>query len=465
MNDPVWIRYYKGGHLEETITFAAADDRIYKRIQELRDAGINARDCVIVQMGNTPDAVVTYMAIYRMNAIVVPVHQKEVPDRFDYMLSHSGARAIVRPNEIVRVNSTTSVDVSNLQDICTIIYTSGSTGEPKGVCLSWNNWMANTEALIHHHEMNGGTVLASPLPLSHCNAHGLAMLTTFTARCTLVLFDKMSDNLLDCISSEKVTILSIVPSILQRLHGANPSWKPHVEFKYILTAAAPLKPDLIDEVLRDWGVRIIQGYGLSESVNFSCTMPIGLSDSEYRSIMFPHPSVGVALEGVHIRVGEEDKERVPGEVVVRAPSNFYGYFKRDTVSPKEWVSTGDIGYFQTRSGRRYYYLVGRIKEFINRGGEKISPFELELEIAKLLPQGETFAVITIPDDEYGEDVGLACTQKIDATLFNSIPKYRRPKKIFLMKDLIYASNGKMLRRKIADFCNAGNAEMMWQTYE
>lgn len=460
MKKDIWIKYYENELLKEEITFDEIIKRINLKVAELRYAGIKQGDRVIVQLPNSPISVVAYFAIYRLKAIAVPVSTLEEKIRLDYIISNCRARAIINTKGVKILNKAIDKE-KNIKNICTIIYTSGTTGGPKGVCLGWDNWVANAKSLIKHHKLNKRTILASPLLLTHCNAHGLAMIATYLAGCKWILFNKTPPNLLKIISNEKVNILSVVPPILYNLYNTNKNWKPDKELRYILTAAAPLSPDLLSNVIHNWGVKVIQGFGLSESTNFSCTLPVDLNDELYKKIMLPTPSVGTPLAGVKIKVGKNNKEGEIGELLIHSKSNFYGYWGRDKIKRKKWVATGDVGYYKTTNRKKYYYLTGRSKEIINRGGEKISPVELEQSLCKSGLRGE-FAIISMPSKKYGEEVGLACCEKLDFSIIKTLPKHIRPKKVFLLNKLFYTHTGKLQRKRISDFCNKNNAKLIME---
>jgi len=462
MKDSTWIKYYEQGSLKEELTFKEAGERVGLKVAELSRAGIKSKDRIIVQLPNSPSSVVTYLALYKLKAIVVPANTLDDKDRLDYIISDCGAKAIINSGGMQMIRDYGDKDKAG--KISTIIYTSGTTGVPKGVCLSWDNWISNAKSLIKHHNLNSKTIFASPLLLTHCNAHGLAMIATYVTGCRWILFDKTPQNILEIIAREKANILSIVPPILYDIYHANKNWKPYKELKYILTAAAPLSPDLLSGVVFGWGVKVVQGYGLSESTNFSCTLPTNLSKDIYKKVMLPWPSVGVALNGVRIKVGEKKEERKDGELFVSSKSNFNGYWGKDKIERKKWVATGDIGYYKTINNKKYYYLKGRIKEIINRGGEKISPIELEHELRKLGLSGE-FAVISILSKKYGEEVALASCVQFDFSIMKNIPHYRRPKKIFILDKLLYTHTGKLQRKKISDLCNSGNAKIIIEDKE
>ncbi len=450
MKNSFWIKYYKDGVKSETLTFRDFEKRVNKMRDKLISLKIENKDRVLVQLGNSPDAIVAYFALYRIGAIVVPIGELEDQERTNYIIDDCDAKAMISNEEIFLFEERGKKKPTG--EISTIIYTSGTTGVPKGVCLSWENWESNAKSIINHHKINRDTVFASPLPLNHCNAHGMAMIATYLVKCKLILFNKVTPNFLKIIAKENVNILSVVPPILYKLFDYQKNWNPPKSLSHIITAAAPLSEDLLEKINTGWKTKVVQGYGLSESTNFSCTLPVNLNKDSYNQIMFPHPSVGIALNGVKIEVGEKNKEREVGEIFISSPSNFNGYWKKGPIKRRKTVDTGDLGYYKKFKGQKYYYLIGRKKELINRGGEKISPVEIESELRRTGLSGK-FAVIPIEDKKHGEEIGLVCCKKPDNSSLEKIPYYRRPKKIFYTKELPYTATGKLQRKKLTKFFN------------
>lgn len=456
MSTDIWIKFYRNGTLTEVLTFSDAEKRIEQKVTLLQSVGLKQHDRVIVRLANSPETAISYLALSSENIIAVPIHPKESESRVEHIIHDSGASAIIDEDGITIIPKTREIVGNDMGDINTIIYTSGTTGQPKGVCLRWSNWCNNAEALISHHKLGPDVVFASPLLLSHCNAHGLAMIATYLSKTRWILFDGIPENFLRIVSDERSDIISVVPTILHRLFQSNPKWEPHANLRYILTAAAPLDAALLRSVFDHWHVRFIQGYGLSESTNFSCTVPVDLNDTDYLGVMFPHPSIGIALEGVDVKIDGGDIENKIGELLVRSKNNCAGYWGKEK-NVQEWLATGDRGLYKIFNGQRFYYLKGRIKELINRGGEKISPIELEYELRTLSIPGD-FAVIAIFDQVHGEEVGLVCTESFDFRVLEKIPRYRRPKKVFLIDKMPYTATGKLQRVKLSEYCSSDHAK-------
>ncbi len=209
--------------------------------------------------------------------------------------------------------------------------------------------------------------------------------------------------------------------------------------------------ELLRSISEKWKAKVIQGYGLTESTNFSCTMPIDLSDSVYNKVMFPYPSIGVTLDKAKI-TSSSNKAGALGELSISSPSNFLGYWAKEPIGAKKIVKTGDLGYFSIIAGKKFYYLKGRTKELINRGGEKHLPIEIEAKL-RLAGLKNEFAVISIPDEKFGEEIGLVVIKKFNEKILEKLPNFIRPKKVFYVKKLFYTPTGKVQRIKLSNFVN------------
>lgn len=460
MPEKIWIKFYKQGKLSETITFSKAEKEINLLSKKFISKGIKKGDRIMVKLRNSIGAVITYLALKKLKVIAVPVNPEDSKDRISFIVENCSPKAVITERNIEILNRDESPYTLKHKDkIATIIYTSGTTGIPKGVCLSFKNWEENAKALIKHHGLGESIVIATPLPLFHCNAHGFGMYSTFISKSQLILFDKTPENFLEIVNIEKVNIVSVVPAILEKIFNLNEKWLPHPGFKYFLTAAAPLRADLLELITNKLDIKVVQGYGLSESTNFSCTLPVNLSHKDYKKVMFPYPSVGVALPGVKVEI-DGNKERQIGQVFIKAKSNLLGYWGSD-LKGVNVVETGDLGYFKKYNKVRFFYLKGRLKELINRGGEKIYPLELESEL-RSLGLAVPFQVFSIPDKIMGDEVGLATLKPFNVSILDEIPTYRRPKIVFLVDKFFFTPTGKVQRRLISDYCMNGKGKMIYK---
>lgn len=414
-------------------------------------------------MPNSVEAVITYFSLRHIGAVAVPLSPHEAETRVRHVMEDCTPRFHIGPTGAVSdavVQSSNSECRRNDVDVQTIIYTSGTTGKPKGVCLSSENWQLNARALIEHHRLDDASIIATSLPLFHCNAHGFAMHASHLAESTLILFNKTPSNLLDILRVERVTVASVVPAILHSLAREQSDWSAPQGFQYFLSAAAPLSADLLRLIISRWKARVIQGYGLTESTNFSCTVPINLDEPTYEQAMFPHPSIGVALPGTELTIEGSSDEGESGELLIRSDANSLGYWGKPLVG-REIVKTGDIGCYRIVNGQKFFYLNGRSKELINRGGEKFYPLELEAELRAAQIPGE-FHVFPFDHESLGEEIAIAVLRPFDPNLLRGVQFARRPKLIYILKAFPLTSTGKIMRRALTDLCSVDSSGILWR---
>lgn len=350
------------------------------------------------------------------------------------------------------------------------IRTSGSTGKSKIVRQTQIGVLANVEALIRHHELfNCKKNIATSLPLFHVNALEFSLFSCLFTGSKLVLWNYTQiQNLGKLIDGEDIRILSMIPTqILQMLKYKN--WIPRTSFKkidYIVSAAAPLTTALVKQVQDEIGVKIIQGYGLSEAVNFSCTMPIKQDLDLYRKISIdsPYPSIGVPLWGNEVHVLSEDGrllgENEKGELSISGYNLMSGYLGEQTLNEQKlsYFRTGDLGFHQYHENKKYFFIVGRIKDVAKRNGETVALRDVDDCFSVYLNEGVDCISVAFPHDLRGEEIGLLCNG--DAAfvnsdrfknLINSLPLHRRPKVVFYNSDFqLRTASGKPMRWKYVE---------------
>jgi long-chain acyl-CoA synthetase len=210
----------------------------------------------------------------------------------------------------------------------------------------------------------------------------------------------------------------------------------------------------------------MHGYGLSETTCYSCFLPIDLSRSEHREWMSAHgfPSIGVPLPvnemAIHDDRGNGLAEGEKGEIVIRGHNVMAGYFQDPAANEEAfahgWFRSGDEGFFlYDEQGRKQYFITGRIKELIIRGGVNISPFEID-EVLMSLPGVEAGIAVGFENDWYGEEVGAYVKPKEDVILTEEqvlracrrhLPYTKSPKVVIFGGDVPVTSTGKYQRSR------------------
>jgi long-chain acyl-CoA synthetase len=233
------------------------------------------------------------------------------------------------------------------------------------------------------------------------------------------------------IAAERVHIVSVVPTLLQfcceyadvqRARGES-IWGKDVRrddlahFRHMICGAGTLSVALAKRFEEQFGIPILHGYGLSETTCYSCFLPIDLSDAERRAWLQAHgyPSIGCPISpnemaifdasGNGIQLGEGER----GEICIRGHNVMKYYFQRPEANAETfkfgWFRSGDEGFFlRDARGRQFFFITGRIKELINRGGVKFSPFDIE-EVLLSIPGVKVGLAIAFENDYYGEEVG------------------------------------------------------------
>jgi long-chain acyl-CoA synthetase len=477
------LTYYRAGVRESTWTaelLLTAVKAVQLRLRN--DMGVGPGDRVIVQSANRPEFIVASLAVMAMRAIVVPMSADESADRACYVVEHCHAAALLT-DQGATVGGLQVRDVREMSDVAgfqpdlgewdvrtphetpaVLLYTSGTTGRPKGVCLNHHNLTVNAEALTRTHSLRHDSTHVCVLPLHHANAFGFSMIATLYAGGRLVLNDSFPFfGIADVINAEQADTISLIPQIIRswsrlRVHASDvPS------LRYVVSAAAPLSVDLAREFYTTTGLRIHQGYGLSECTNFATTIPDGLSDDRYAAVMYGQvvPSIGIELFGVRCdtvnSAGEVLPEGVEGEITVQGQSVMRGYWQDDAATAAAVsecrLRTGDLGFWRWYGDERYFFVTGRIKELIIRAGVNVSPREVEDE---LNVPGD-WAVVGFAHEVVGEEVGVYVKGPLSATQRDSLlvrvaelPASRRPRVVLCGRRAVPRTpTGKVRRRELS----------------
>lgn len=362
---------------------------------------LNPGTRVAIKMSNGVNLAHVLATCFKNDLVSIPLNPHMSKAQETELIEHCQPHILVDDKDIKWVKQTKKLLVPN--DLAFIIYTSGSTASPKGVMQSKNAVIANAMAVSKRHGFSQNHCHATCLPFYHCNAIMMSLIGTLLVDGTLFLQStpKM-DCYLDDIKAVNATSASIVPALLHDLVHYKKEWPQNL--KYLITAAHDLKPNLAKRFFDLYGSKIVQGYGLTEAVNFSFVMP-NLDEASFsKEYIHDFPPIGLPLEGTEYKI--EDNE-----LLVKGPNNMIGYLNNkiatlDTITSDGWLKTGDLA--QIRNG--YVVLSGRKKEIINRGGETLYPNYLEETLLKVgLPQNTI--VHGISNNVLSEDIAISINAK------------------------------------------------------
>jgi acyl-CoA synthetase (AMP-forming)/AMP-acid ligase II len=366
-----------------------------------------------------------------------------------------------------------------------IVYTSGTTGLPKGVVLTQYNLLADADGISKWHGMEKGETMMCVLPIHHVNGTVVTHIAPMYFGGRVVLNQKFrTRTFFERLAKERVQVVSVVPTLLQFLchdyETGNDKDFFHVyeeqldaNFRHIICGAGPLTCELALKFENTFGLEIVHGYGLSETTCYSCFLPIDLSDEEHSMWLgeFGFPSIGVEIEpnemDIHNTSGEPASEGERGEIVIRGHNVMKYYDRNPDANAKTfefgWFRSGDEGFYKKDTqGRKYFFITGRIKELIIRGGVNIAPLEID-EVLMSLPEVKAGIAVGFENDWYGEEVGALVllkpevrNQKSDEELKDSIisqcreklPAFKSPKVVVLSDEIPVTSTGKYQRNKV-----------------
>jgi len=452
--------------------------------------GITRGDRVATLMFNGIELLTSYLALFRLGAVLVPLNTRLAEPEWRYMLEDSGAVALLSeegfagfleplrgslqgPREVVCVGTEGEglkkweelagfpaleepPDEPGIQDDLYILYTSGTTGRPKGAVITHMNFLWNSINAQVSGGFCGSDVVYYGLPLFHGAAMGGCFATLLLGG-TVVLrprFDALE--LVRLIQEEGITRVPAVPPMLKALMEIPNLESWDLSSLKVFNTGATVIPQVLKEKLLErfpW-VDVVDSYGLTEATSYCTTLP-------GKDFLRKAACVGKPHAYVEIRVVDEQDKDVSvgevGEILVRGPNIMRGYWGKPQETQealrKGWLHTGDLGRLDQEG---YLYLVDRKKDMIISGGENIYPREVE-EVLNLHPGVSEAAVVGLPDERWGEKVvayivaakGCSLSQEeLEKHCRKSLAGYKCPKAYFFVEELPRTPTGKILKRAL-----------------
>jgi long-chain acyl-CoA synthetase len=477
------------------VTYGQLAERAMIIARQLGSLSIGRGDKVGLLFPNSVEYVAAFFAITGLGATVVPVNPLLKSEEIAHILSDSQARCFIVHEAAVgeaqqalaatpaiehvlvggRVQATSTASravfhelASNLppdavqwpvavepaRDLAVIVYTSGTTGKPKGAMLTHANLHFTVALATNAFQVGPADRFIALLPLCHIYGLTVVMLGILSRGGTVVILEKFeAAEALSLIELEKITVLPAVPTMYQFMIMEMEKHKFDVSsLRVCISGAASLPVEIFAKIENQFGAPLIEGYGLTE---VSCLATFNRLDGERKvgSVGCPFDGVAVSLvdeTGAHIEISGQ-----VGEIVVKGPNVMSGYFRQPEASEEAiqagWFYTGDLAY-KDESG--YFFIVGRKKELIIRGGQNIYPREIEEVIARL-PAVLEVAVVGVPDRYMGERVKAVVVRGMGAELSEAevkefcarhLAEYKVPRLVQFVDALPRNSTGKILKR-------------------
>ena len=467
------------------VRYAEFGDEIERAAELLAGAGVQAGRAVSIALPNGLDFLIAFLAVARAGAIAAPLNPAYTADEFGFYMEDAEAQlAILPPGEHAARDAAARLGVPTIEaalddagkivltrggdtlttrrdapppstdDIALFLHTSGTTSRPKGVPLTHGNLAASIANIKRTYALTPDDVAMVVMPLFH--VHGLigVSLSTLNSGGSLVVPPRFSASRFWADrQAAAATWYSAVPTIHQILLArADDDDAPHSSFRFIRSCSSALAPTVFEQLEARFGAPVLEAYGMTEA---SHQMSSNLLPPGARMPGTVGKGTGVEI-GIMDDAGNLVDTGERAEVVIKGDNVTQGYHNNPQANAEAftngWFRTGDQGLLDANGTLT---LTGRIKELINRGGEKISPLEVDAALLQHPAVAEAVC-FGVPDAKYGEAVQAAvvCSGSADEAAIRAycgerLAGFKVPDRVYIVDTLPRNATGKIQRRHIA----------------
>jgi acyl-CoA synthetase (AMP-forming)/AMP-acid ligase II len=464
------------------ITYGELRKQIQNVAEALAAVGVNRGDRIGLALPNGLANIVTFLAA-SVAGTAAPLNPAYKEEEFRFYLEDTNAKVLLLPPDgldearaaagdipilTVDMDATGAVSLRGVtdrkpvaapkpDDVALILHTSGSTGRPKRVPLSHANLSISAGNVARHYQLSSSDVSLCVMPLFHVHGLVASTLATLSTGGTVVVPTKFSPlSFWQTAKEHGATWYSAVPTIhqllLARVKKDGPRPAGAEKLRFIRSCSASLPPQVMHDLEAAFGAPVLEAYGMTEAAHQMASNPLPPAER------LPG-SVGRGTD-VQVSIMDADGNHLPlgtrGEVVIKGPNVVRGYENNPEANATSfvdgWFRTGDQGVLDENG---YLTLTGRLKEMINRGGEKISPREID-EVLLAHPKVAEAVAFGVPHTAWGEEVAAAVTLKADATeaellayCKERLADFKRPKQIHITTAIPRTATGKIQRRVVA----------------
>jgi oxalate---CoA ligase len=470
------------------LTYGGLREQVSSAADALARLGLKRGDRVALVFPNSAEAIMLFLAASTVGT-AAPLNAAYKEDEFRFYLEDIEARALVVPpgqgdaarralpagailieasldeRGLISLESQAPSHASRTarepgdDDIALVLHTSGTTSRPKLVPLRQRNLFYSAENIARTYDLTPGDVALCVMPLFHIHGLMASTMATLWSGGTVVVppkFDPMT--FWPVVSEHRATWYSAVPTIHQMLLMRNRGEHPPgaAGLRFIRSSSSALSPETMHQLEARFGAPVLEAYGMTEASHQMASNPLPPADRR----------PGTVGLGTGVRIGIMDEAGTllaggsRGEVVIQGPSVIDGYANNPDANTKSftdgWFRTGDQGFLDPDG---YLSLVGRIKEMINRGGEKIAPREID-DVLLQHPAVTEAVAFGSPHPTWGEEVVAAVVLKTPTTekeliafARERLADYKVPRRLFIVEKIPRTATGKIQRRSVAESLN------------
>jgi long-chain acyl-CoA synthetase len=477
---------------DRPLSYRDLEGRIRRAAGAFHGLGVGRSDRVVLVLGNVPEFVVALHGALSLGAAVAPLNVMLTAEEMGYILADAGASVVV--TDAARLTTVAAVrdrltsprhvlitgpgaapegtssfeerlaaaedpprDEVEEDDVALLAYTAGTTADPKGAVLSHGNLLANLEQVsrVPALEEAESDVVLLALPLFHIYGLNVGLHVTLREGATAVLLDRFDPAAsLEAVERHGITVLLGAPPMFGAwLKASEGGTFDLSSVRLAVSGAAALPGAVLDAFHERFGITIWEGYGLTETAPVVTTTALG---EEAR-----RDSIGLPLPGVEVRIvdgeGNDVAEGDPGEIVIRGPNVFRGYWNRppegEGTFRDGWFRTGDVAY---RDDDGYLFIVDRSKDLVIVSGFNVYPKEVE-DALVAHPKVAECAVIGVPDDRTGEAIKALVVLQEEVSqeelldhCRSRLARFKVPREIDVVDTLPHHVTGKVLRRRLRE---------------
>jgi len=490
-----------GKHLGKTTTFLELQDGSIITHNEfleiasqyahaLTDMGVQPGDRIAVQIGKSPEALAVYAACVQTGIVFLPLNTAYTADELSYFVENSGAKVLIcetkRSDTLQQVADKVGFRLETLDtdgsgtfaafaktlpvefapvpreadDLAAFLYTSGTTGRSKGAMLTQENLLSNAMALATEWRFTHQDALLHALPIFH--THGLFVATNISliAGSRILFLPKFDLDVMLGLMPKATTMMGVPTFYTRLLRDDRFTREMAAHMRLFVSGSAPLLAETHTQFEGRTGHQILERYGMTET-NMNTSNPY---DGERRPGTVGHPLPGIEIKITDSNTGEALPQGEIGEIEVRGPNVFKGYWQMPEKTAEElrdngFFVTGDLGQIDAEG---YLHIVGRNKDLIISGGYNIYPKEIELLLDEEQGVLES-AVVGVPHPDFGETiVGVIVAEdgaspdldQMKANIGKSLARFKHPQKLIVLPELPRNTMGKVqkkvLREQYAD---------------
>src|SRR3954447_3190686 len=479
-----------------SITYGGLRAQVQAVAEQLAAVGVRRGDRVATSLTNGLPVIVSFLAAGAVGT-AAPLNPAYKEDEFKFYLEDTAAKVLILPPEgadearraaVARGVPILSIDMDaagtvtlgsglarqpftlpTVDDVALVLHTSGSTGRPKRVPLKHANLSISAQNVARSYALSPDDVSLCVMPLFHVHGLVASTLATFASGGTVVVPAKFSPlSFWRTARDHGVTWYSAVPTLHQLLLAragdpSDPSRRPAgtEKLRFIRSCSASLPPAVMHALEAAFGAPVLEAYGMTEAAHQMASNPLPPSARK-------PGSVGRGTD-VQISIMDDTGELLgpgeTGEVLIKGPNVTAGYVNNEKANAEAftngWFRTGDQGYLDPEG---YLFLTGRLKEIINRGGEKISPREID-EVLLDHPAVAQVCTFAMPHDRLGEEVavavvlveGITPASERDLRDFctGRLADFKIPRKVVILSEIPKGARGRVQRIGLAEKLGVG----------